>query len=62
MTAGQGAERHARQAIERLHDAMNMLMSGDPIAINALCSYRDDMSAFRGRSGYEKGWEQVSER
>lgn len=56
------AEQGARQAIQRLHAAMNTLMSGDASAIKALCSRRDDVTAFLGWGGYEKGWEQVGER
>jgi len=60
--ADQTTEEGARQAIQRLHAAMNSLMSGDASAIKALCSRRDDATAFLGWGGYEKGWAEVGER
>lgn len=60
--ADRTTEQGVRQAIERLHAAMNTLMSGDTSAIRALCSHRDDVTAFLGWGGYEKGWQEVSER
>lgn len=60
--ADRTTEQGVRQAIERLHAAMNTLMSGDTSAIKALCSHRDDVTAFLGWGGYEKGWQEVSER
>ena len=58
----QATEQGARQAIKRLHSAMNTLMAGDPSAIKALCSRRDDVTTFLGWGAYEQGWEQVSKR
>jgi hypothetical protein len=49
-----------RRAVERLEAAMNALMSGDANAIKALYSHRDDVTAFFGWGGYEKGWAEVS--
>jgi ketosteroid isomerase-like protein len=60
--ADQAALEGVRRAIERLHAAMNTLVSGDASAIKALCSHRDDVTAFLGWGGYEKGREQVSQR
>jgi len=60
--ADQTTEQDVRQAIRRLHAAMNSLMSGDASAIKALCSRRDDVTAFLGWGGYEKGRAQVGER
>lgn len=60
--AAEAAPDGARRAIERLHAAMNTLVSGDASAIKALCSRRDDATAFLGWGGYERGWEQVSQR
>lgn len=60
--AHRASEQGARRAIERLHAAMNTLMSGDASAIKALYSRRDDVTGFYGWGGYEKGWEQVSRR
>ena len=51
-----------RRAVERLGAAMNTLMSGDASAIKALYSHRDDVTAFFGWGGYEKGWAEVSRR
>ena len=51
-----------RRAVERLEAAMNTLMSGDASAIKALYSHRDDVTAFFGWGGYEKGWAEVSRR
>ncbi|HWC02355.1 MAG TPA: nuclear transport factor 2 family protein [Methylomirabilota bacterium] len=51
-----------RRAVEQLEAAMNALMSGDATAIKALYSHRDDVTAFFGWGGYEKGWAQVSRR
>ena len=51
-----------RRAVERLETAMNTLMSGDASAIKALYSHRDDVTAFFGWGGYEKGWAEVSRR
>lgn len=56
------AEQDIRQAIERLHAAMNVAVSGDPSAMKALYSHRDDVTGFYGWGGYEVGWEQVSKR
>jgi hypothetical protein len=44
-----------RGAVRRLEAAMNALMSGDATAIEALSSHRDDVPAFFGWGGYEKG-------
>ena len=60
--ADQTEEQGARQAIERLHAAMNTLMSGDPGPIKALYSHRDDVTAFYGWGGYELGWQAVGAR
>lgn len=60
--ADQVTEQGVGQAIQRLHAAMNTLMSGDASAIKALCSRRDDATAFLGWGGYEKGWAEVGER
>lgn len=60
--AAEAAPDSVRRAIERLHAAMNTLVSGDASAIKALCSRRDDATAFLGWGGYERGWEQVSQR
>jgi ketosteroid isomerase-like protein len=60
--ADPGAEAGARRAIERLHAAMNRVVAGDPSAIKALCSHRDDVTAFLGWGGYERGWAEVSRR
>jgi ketosteroid isomerase-like protein len=51
-----------RGAVARLERAMNVLMSGDASAIKALYSHRDDVTAFFGWGGYEKGWTEVSRR
>ena len=51
-----------RRAVERLGAAMNTLMSGDASAIKALYSHGDDVTAFFGWGGYEKGWAEVSRR
>ena len=51
-----------RRAVELLEAAMNTLMSGDASAIKALYSHRDDVTAFFGWGGYEKGWADVSRR
>jgi ketosteroid isomerase-like protein len=56
------SEQGARKAIERLHTAMNAVTSGDVTAIKALYSHRDDVTAFFGWGGYEKGWDAVSKR
>jgi ketosteroid isomerase-like protein len=58
----ESAERGVRQAVARLHAAMNQVAAGDPSAIKALYSHRDDVTGFYGWGGYEKGWEQVSRR
>jgi ketosteroid isomerase-like protein len=62
MTADQQAEAGARAAFERLHEAMNAIMAGDAGPIKALCSHRDDATAFLGWGGYEHGWAQVGAR
>jgi ketosteroid isomerase-like protein len=51
-----------RRAIERLHEAMNRVTLGDVTAIKALYSHRDDVTAFFGWGGYERGWDAVSKR
>jgi ketosteroid isomerase-like protein len=51
-----------RRAIERLHAAMRANAAGDPSAIKALYSHADDVTAFYGWGGYEKGWAEVSRR
>ena len=58
----EASEAGVRRAIARLHAAMNQVASGDPGAIKALYSHRDDVTGFYGWGGYEVGWEQVSRR
>ncbi len=48
--------------LERLRAAMNTLVAGDPSAIKALYSHEDDVTAFFGWGGYERGWAAVSQR
>ncbi|HEV8674512.1 MAG TPA: nuclear transport factor 2 family protein [Methylomirabilota bacterium] len=60
--ADPAAEHGVREAIERLHTAMNRVVAGDVSAIKALYSHRDDVSAFYGWGGYQTGWEAVSRR
>jgi len=50
------------EAIARLHAAMRRVAAGDVTAIKALYSHRDDVTAFYGWGGYEKGWTEVSRR
>ena len=50
-------EQAVRRAIERLHAAMSMVVSGDVSALEALHSHQDDVTSFYGWGGYEKGWE-----
>jgi ketosteroid isomerase-like protein len=49
-------------AIEQLHAAIGRAADGDPRAIQALYSRSDDVTAFYGWGGYERGWEAVRER
>lgn len=51
-----------RAAIEQLHAAIGRAANGDPAAIQALYSRSDDVTAFYGWGGYERGWEAVRER
>ncbi|HLY21846.1 MAG TPA: nuclear transport factor 2 family protein [bacterium] len=51
-----------RAAIEQLHAAIGRAADGDPRAIQALYSRSDDVTAFYGWGGYERGWEAVRER
>ncbi|HLW46662.1 MAG TPA: nuclear transport factor 2 family protein [bacterium] len=51
-----------RAAIEQLHAAIGRAAEGDPRPIQALCSRRDDVTAFYGWGGYERGWEAVRRR
>lgn len=51
-----------RDAIGRLRSAIGRAAAGDPRAIQALYSHRDDVTAFYGWGGYERGWDAVRER
>jgi ketosteroid isomerase-like protein len=51
-----------RDAIEQLRAAIGRAAAGDPRAIQALYSHRDDVTAFYGWGGYERGWDPVRER
>jgi ketosteroid isomerase-like protein len=51
-----------RLAIEQLHAAVGRAAAGDPAAIQALYSHRDDVTAFYGWGGYERGWDAVRRR
>ena len=50
------------KAVARLHAAMADVANGDPAAIKALYSQRDDATSFYGWGGYEKGWAAVEQR
>jgi hypothetical protein len=52
----------AHAAIARLHAAMAKVANGDVSAIKSLYSHTADATSFYGWGGYEKGWEQVSQR
>lgn len=57
------AEVGARQAIANMQAALRTLWSGGGAEeVKALCSQREDVSAFLGMGGYEQGWEQVRSR
>lgn len=61
--ADRSSENGAEQAIERLHAAMNVLVStGKADDLMALLSRSDDVTAFLGWGGYEKGPEEVQQR
>jgi ketosteroid isomerase-like protein len=62
MTPPPRPEDGVRAAIARLHAAMSQVAAGDATAIKALCSHEDDVTAFLGWGGYEKGWAAVSRR
>ena len=49
-------------AVDRLHAAMAKVANGDVSAIKALYSHTDDATSFYGWGGYEKGWDNVSQR
>jgi ketosteroid isomerase-like protein len=51
-----------RAAIEELRSAINRAAGGDPGGIQALYSHRDDVTAFYGWGGYERGWDAVRRR
>jgi ketosteroid isomerase-like protein len=51
-----------RRAIETLRAAIGRAAQGDPRPIQALYSHRDDVTAFYGWGGYERGWTAVRER
>jgi ketosteroid isomerase-like protein len=51
-----------RTAIGRLRAAIGLVADGDPRAIQALYSTRDDVTAFYGWGGYEHGRDAVRER
>jgi ketosteroid isomerase-like protein len=51
-----------RAAIEQLREAIGRAAAGDPRPIQALYSHRDDVTAFYGWGGYERGWEAVRRR
>jgi ketosteroid isomerase-like protein len=51
-----------RAAIEQLHAAIGRAAAGDPHPIQALYSHRDDVTAFYGWGGHERGWEAVRRR
>jgi ketosteroid isomerase-like protein len=49
-------------AVARLRAAMADVANGDPAAMQALYSRRDDATSFYGWGGYEKGWAAVEQR
>lgn len=49
-------------AIDQLHAAIGRAAAGDPRPIQALYSHRDDVTAFYGWGGYERGWQAVRRR
>lgn len=51
-----------RAAIDRLHAAIGRAAQGDPSEIQALYSRRDDVTAFYGWGGYERGADAVRRR
>lgn len=51
-----------RTAIDRLRAAIGGVAGGDPHAIQALYSTRDDVTAFYGWGGYERGRDAVRQR
>jgi ketosteroid isomerase-like protein len=57
-----GVPDRLRHALERLHAAVGRAAAGDPGPIQALYSHRDDVTAFYGWGGYERGWAAVRER
>jgi ketosteroid isomerase-like protein len=61
-TEGGGVPAQLRAAIEALRAAIARAAGGDPRAIQALYSHRDDVTAFYGWGGYERGWEAVRRR
>ncbi|MGI0014685.1 MAG: hypothetical protein ACREBU_14780, partial [Nitrososphaera sp.] len=58
MTAGNDF----RQAVDRNYEALHSLVNGDSAPIHEVWSQSDDVTAFLGFGGYEKGWQQVRER
>jgi ketosteroid isomerase-like protein len=56
------AEEGVHEAIARLHAAIRAIAGGDVRAIKALYSHADDVTAFYGWGGYEKGWAEVGRR
>src|SRR4051794_3533996 len=50
------------QVVERLRAALRALFAGNADAVKALCSRRDDATAFLGMGGYEQGWAQFERR
>ena len=59
---GARAPEALRHVIEQLRAAIGRAAAGDPRAIQALYSHRDDVTAFYGWGGYERGWDAVRER
>lgn len=49
-------------ALEALHQAINKLVDGDPEPIQRLHSKSDDLTAFYGWGGYERGYESIAAR
>lgn len=56
------AEKSIREAVRRSHEGEHAMRNGDAEPFKALWSRHDDVTAFPGYDGLERGWEEVASR
>jgi ketosteroid isomerase-like protein len=62
MTPAPSPQQSFPEALAKLRAALADVANGDVAAIKALYSHSDEATSFYGWGGYEKGWDEVSQR